>query len=127
MKKTIINTCIITIVLGLAGTVFSNNRTDDPLGVAVSPQTLLLGCDQGGYVVVHTKIPYGSVDRTSLELIGVAVSWTKFDDCGNLVAYFDEDAVKAIVTPPTEVMTLTGVLKNGVPFEGSDPVRVIQR
>ena len=127
MKSTILTTCVLTIIIGLTGSVFSNNRTDDPLGVAVSPQALLLGFDQGGSVVVHTKIPYGSVDKTSIELNGIASTWTKADDCGNLVAYFDEDEVKAIVAPPSAVMTLTGTLNSGQPFEGSDTVKVLQR
>ena len=127
VKRTIISICILTIALALSGVVFSNNRTDDPLGIAVSPQTFLLGCEQGGSVVVHTSIPYSSVDKASLKLNDIAAMWTKADDCGNLVAYFDEDEVKAIVTVPSEIMTLTGFTKNGVPFEGSDTVRVIQR
>ena len=127
MRRNIIIACVLIMVVGIAGTVFSNNRTDDPLGVAVSPQMLLLGRDQGGSVVVHTSIPYGSVDTASLELNGLPVVWTKADDCGNLVAYFDEDAVKAIVAPPSAVMTLTGTTKDGVPFEGSDSIRVTRR
>ena len=115
-------TCFMLVFIGQA---FSGNRSDDPLGVAVSPQTLILGVDQGGWVSVHTDIPYGSVDLSSLALNGVMVSWTKADSTGNLVGKFKEAAIKAIVTPPEEVMTLTGVSKEGVAFVGSDSVRVI--
>ena len=55
----------------LAGPAFSGERSDDPLGVAVSPQMLIIGAVQGS-VSVHTDIPYGSVDKTkSVTLNGV--------------------------------------------------------
>ena len=127
MRRGLLTACVITIAIGIAATGISNSRTDDPLGVAVSPQTLLLGCEQGGSVVVHTFIPYSTVDTATVELNGIAATWTKADDCGYLVAYFDEGEIKAIVSPPSAVLTLTGKTKDGVPFEGSDGVRVIQR
>ncbi len=101
-----------------------NGNTDDALGVAVSPQTLLLSSNQGGFVVVHTFIPYSTVNRTGLTLNFVPAFRTKADDCGNLVAYFNEAAIKAIVTPPDELMTLRGTYTNGQSFEGSDTVKV---
>ena len=117
-------TCTLVMALGLMGKAFSGARTEDPLGVAVSPQMILLGSDQGGDVSVHTDIPYGSVDCSTLALNGIPVSWTKADSCGNLVAKFDEWAVKAIVAPPGATMTLTGTTKDGVSFAGSDTVQV---
>ena len=92
--------------------------------VAISPQTLLLGSEQGGSVVVHADIPYAEVDAATVALDGIAAASTKPDLCGNLVAYFDEAAVKAIVEPPSATLTLTGETQDGTPFAGSDTVQV---
>jgi hypothetical protein len=102
-----------------------SGRTDDPLGVAVSPHTLILGADQGGAVAVHTAIPLSAVDTSTLDLNGIPVVWTKADARGELVAMFSEDAVKAIVAPPSAVLTLTGQMANGTGFSGSDEARVV--
>ena len=109
----------------LAGPAFSGERSDDPLGVAVSPQMLIIGAVQGS-VSVHTDIPYGSVDKTkSVTLNGVDAVYLKADDCGNLVAKYREAEIKAIVAPPSAVMTLEGTRKDGTTFSGSDTVRVM--
>lgn len=103
-----------------AGQAFCGDR-----GVAVSPQTFILDMDQGGAVTVHTSIPYADVDCATLQLNGIAVDWTHVDSLGHLVAEFDEAAVKAIAVIPQTVLTLTGNLKTGESFSGSDTVRVI--
>ena len=104
----------------------SNNRTEDELGIAVSPQTFLLSSEQSGKVTVHTFIPYGIVDKESLELNGVPVRSTKADNRGNLVAFFDELEVEATVAPPEAVMFFTGATLDGNQFKGSDTVKVIE-
>lgn len=113
---------------GITGTdidrAIDNGNADDPLGIAVSPQMLLLSSNQGGFVVVHTFIPYTTVNRGSVTLNYVPAKSTKADDCGNLVAFFSETLIKAIVTPPDELMTLRGTYTTGEPFEGSDTVQV---
>ena len=109
----------------LAGTAFSNSRTDDPLGVAVSPQMLLLSSDQGGEVTVHTAIPLSWVDRASVRLEGLVPIGIGADSCGNMVAKFVEAEVESIVSPPGAVLTLTGNYdEDGEPFSGSDEVQV---
>ncbi len=123
-KYVILALCIVAIS---ATAVVSGSRTDDPIGVAVSPQALLLGFEQGGFVVVHTDVPYSGVDVSTLTLNGVAVESTKADDCGCLVAYFDEDAIKALVAPPSALMTLCGAMEDGTTFSGSDTVKVFQK
>lgn len=102
-----------------------NERTDDPLGIAVSPQTILLSSYQGGTVVVHTAIKLSTVDRGSVALSGIPAVRTRSDARGNLVADFNEEDVKAIVAPPESELTLTGLLLTGDPFSGSDIVRVV--
>jgi hypothetical protein len=126
MRKRII--CCATILLGagLVGQVLSNGRTDDPLGVAVSPQTLILHLDQGGAVTVHTAIKLAVVDSNSLTLNGVPAEGVWADSRGNVVARFSEAAIEALVAPPSAVLTLEGGLKDGTPFAGSDEVQVIE-
>ncbi|OPZ21922.1 MAG: hypothetical protein BWZ10_00477 [candidate division BRC1 bacterium ADurb.BinA364] len=123
------------LVLGLAalaGKAFSNggSATDDgSIGISVSPQTMLLGSDQGGSVVVHTNIAFRSVDASSLDLNGIKPRSVKADARGELVAYFNEGEVKGLfdaeLAPCVEVMTLSGMMKDGTAFSGSDTVRVI--
>lgn len=127
MKKILVLSCVVVLGLCLyACEAFCNNRAyDDDIGIAVSPQTLILGMDQGGAVTVHTNIAYSSVDTSSLELNGIPASAAFPDDCGDLVAKFNEAAVKAIVDAPSAELTLTGLTKDGEPFAGSDTVNVI--
>ncbi|MBU0641069.1 MAG: hypothetical protein KKB50_19595 [Planctomycetes bacterium] len=101
-----------------------SDRATQEIVIAIAPHTLLLGFEQGGSVVVHADIPYAEVNADTLALDGIAAAWAKPDDCGNLVAYFDEAAVKAIVAPPSATLTLTGETKSGSPFTGSDTVQV---
>ena len=127
MNRTILEVLGIGALLALlVGSGFTNNRTDDPLGVAVSPQTLILGASQGGSVKVHTAIPVGSVDRASVTLNGLPAAGIGVDSLGNMVGIFSEDAVKAMVEPPSAVLTLEGLYKDGSPFAGSDTVRVTE-
>jgi len=119
-------TMIFLVVVGVvACDALCNERTDDPLGVAVSPQTMLLSSYQGGKVVVHTAIKLTTVDRATVELDGIPAVSTWADSRGNLVAGFNEEDVKAIVAPPESTLTLTGLLKDGTPFAGSDTIRVV--
>lgn len=103
---------------------FGGARSTDPLGVAVSPQKLLLGTMQTGSVKVHTDIPIGLVDRSSLALNGVPATGSYADSLGQIVVVFDEAAIKAIVSPPSTVLTLTGRYTTGESFSGSDTVMV---
>jgi hypothetical protein len=117
---------VAVLALGLASQVFSNGRTTDPIGVAVSPQTLILSLDQGGAVTVHTAVPFSTVDRGSLTLNGVPADATWADNRGNVVARFSETAIEALVAPPSATLTLCGSLTSGDTFSGSDTVRVIE-
>jgi hypothetical protein len=122
---TVVFACLL--VIGVCGgMVFAGARTDDPLGVAVSPQNLLLGSVQSGSVSVHTDIPLSSVDTLSLDLNGIPASGAGADALGNLVARFPEADVKAIVSPPGATLTLTGSYLQGGSFSGSDTVKVVE-
>ena len=112
-------------VVSTAG-VIAGGRSDDPLGVAVSPQMLLLNSDQSGTVVVHTDgLPSSAVVPGSVKLNGVPALGTGADACGDLVASFDEKAIKAIVEPPAAALTLTGEYTEGGTFSGTDTVKVV--
>lgn len=92
----------------------------------ISPNTLVEG-GPGTWVTVNTNIPYGSVDRRSLELSGVPVSWTKADARGELVAKFAQGDIEAIVAPPSATLVLTGlryVDGEWVPFAAADTINV---
>ena len=124
MQRSAVVVLAVCLVVFVSSVALFGARTDDPLGIAVSPHTLIIGADQGS-ISVHTAIPLSAVDTSTLQLNGVPVWWTKADARGELVAKFHEADVKAIVAPPTTVLTLTGEMKDGSPFAGSDEVRVI--
>ena len=127
MRKWVLFGLVICVAAGLSGAAVSNGRTTDPLGVAVSPHMLVLGYDQGGTVTVHTNVPLSSVDTGSLALNGIPATGSKADNRGNLVAFFSEAEVKAIVAPPSAVLTLTGLTNDGDTFEGSDTASVVDK
>jgi len=122
--------CALCLVLGFTGFTLCSNRTDDPIGVAVSPQTLVLDWDQG-CVCVHTDIPLSQVCRESIILSAGTSSIEPIsvgaDSRGSVVAQFEEAAVEAIVSPPETVLTLSGQMLDGSTFSGSDSVRVITK
>ena len=121
MKKWILSmSAVCLMVLGVLG---GDALSDMQIGIAISPRTIVLK-SEGEWVTVHADIAFGAVDRNSLTLGGVAVSWTKADAQGNLVAKFSEGDIKAIVAPPQATLVFAGVTKTGDSFEGSDTVQV---
>jgi len=97
------------------------------IAIQVSPSTINLAY-QGTRVTVHADIPYGAVLPDSVvTLNGIAATSTFADDCGDLVAKFDVDAVKRIIAPPSADLTLEGIDRTGERFSGTDTVRVIDR
>ncbi|HNT89394.1 MAG TPA: hypothetical protein PKL84_16140 [Candidatus Hydrogenedentes bacterium] len=125
MKYMIVAGVMCQLLVLCAGDLFTGSRTDDPLGVAVSPHTLLLSQDQPGEVIVHTSIPLKDVDCPTVQLNGLPAKSVRADLQGHIVAEFSETAVKAIVAPPEAVLTLTGLYKTAESFSGSDTVRVV--
>lgn len=93
------------------------------VAVNIAPHTMLLSTQQGGEVVVHADIPYNDVDAGTVYLENIPALRLRPDLEGNLVAFFDEVAVKAIVAPPAYDLELTGTA-GGTPFAGSDTGRV---
>ena len=123
----------VTMLLGVVGVccvgvAFSSSHAATEVidvAVTVSPSTIVLGEDKGSGVTVHTDIAYSLVDPASVYLEGVPALFTKSDCRGNLVGKFSQEAIEALVAPPDATLTLTGQTKDGIPFAGSDTVRVI--
>ncbi len=111
------------VCVGIGFTALSASATE-VVSVQVAPHMLLLSKVQSGEVTVHVGIPFSVVVESTIFMNGVAVSWTKADDCGNLVAKFDEESVKAVVEAPSTTLTLIGTTTGGVDFSGSDTVKV---
>jgi hypothetical protein len=124
MKQSLMVVLVAGIALAVAPFAGAGDRTDDELGIAVSPQKLLLGTVQSGSVLVHTDIPFSAVAVATLKLNGLPAVGAYADALGQVVAVFNEASVKAIVVPPSALMTLTGQYAGGGEFSGSDTVAV---
>jgi len=125
MKKLAFSTCAILIAVYLL-TVGVLPLVADTIDawVKLSPNNLVLA-SKSVWLTAHTNIPYGSVDTSTVCLDGLKASVTKSDDRGYLVAKFDVDEVKNMVSPPEATLTLSGALWNGTTFSGSDTIVVI--
>jgi hypothetical protein len=93
--------------------------------IQVSPSTLNLE-SQGTWVTIHAEIPYSWVVGVSVTLNGLPVDVTKADNRGELVAKFNLDDVKDMVSPGIVELTLLGVTKDGETFTGSEDVTVVE-
>jgi hypothetical protein len=105
----------------LGGRAITAAETEVP--IQISPHALVFG-SAGVWVSVHAEIAYSSVARGTVELEGISARWTFPDSRGELVAKFDVDAVKAIVSPPSATLRLTGATVDGRSFSGSDTILV---
>jgi hypothetical protein len=101
-------------------------QTTEEVTIQISPGALAIN-SSGEWVTVHAEIPYTQVDTESLTLNGVSVSWTKADDCGDLVAKFDQSEIKSIVSPPEAELTLAGAKLDGTLITGTDTIKVTSR
>ena len=125
MKYVVASLLCVVAVAWAAPTALSAGCVEDgEPAISVAPSTLLIGVEQGGAVTVHTKIPFGVVDASSLALNGVPAGAVFADNQGDLVAKFSEAAIKAMATPDEITLTLTGRYRDGETFEGSDTVTV---
>jgi hypothetical protein len=100
-----------------------------PISIKVSPHVIVMRSPTA-QLTVHTNIPYGTVDRNSVEL-GIEPNGgslnplrTFADDRGNLVAKFDLDVVKTMVSADYATFTLGGYTTSEARFEGSETVQV---
>ena len=125
MKKLLPPTLML--LLAVACVCFAQTAPDDEITIQIAPHTLVLK-SPGIWVTVHADILYSTVDRTSVCLDNgfsyIPAFSTKRDDCGNLVAKFLIDDIKAIVSPPKQTLKLTGLTKDGAAFFGEDTMTV---
>lgn len=127
MKKTLTLALVASLVLCLLAVDAYSRRGGEPndgVVIMISPRALVLDSAGGAAVTVHTNLPLGSVDRSSVELSGIPAISTFADDRGNLVAKFDDIAVKNIVAPPQATLTLTGARVDGTTFAASETIFV---
>jgi hypothetical protein len=97
--------------------------SDTEIYIKVSPHVIVLESD-GTWVTVHTNIPYGQVETSSVTLNGVPAALTKADLKGYLVAKFGQTDIKAIVAPPEALLELRGLKTDGDEFSGSEVVEI---
>lgn len=124
-KRVARNVALLSILAGIISLAGSCNH--DAVVVEVAPETLILNSDQGGWITVHIAVAARFVDGESLILNGIHAHHTGVDNRGEIVGYFDEYAIKALVNPPSAVLTLKGAYLTGELFEGSDTVRVREK
>ncbi len=124
MKTVIFLAAVISLTAVPAGILLANSASDgEGFCITVSPSTIVLKSPDKT-VSVHSNIPYGIVDTSSLTLNGVEPTGTKADDLGCLVVKFDKADVKQVVNPGQATLTLSGLLTDGTAFEASDTVMV---
>jgi Leucine-rich repeat (LRR) protein/uncharacterized protein YraI len=100
------------------------------------PDTLNLK-DKDKYVTAYIELPLGhnvsQINISSIRLNGTVPALTKPTKIGDhdrdrvrdLMVKFDAGAVKRLLTPGRQVITITGEVA-GITFEGSDTIRVIK-
>lgn len=108
--------------LGLAA---NSPNSDDPTVITVMPHVINLSAG-GEWVTVNTNLPLSIVDADTVTLNGIPVAWVKADQRGQLVAKFTVAEIRSILAPPSTVLVLEGLLKDGTGFSGQDTVEVIQ-
>lgn len=120
MRAVFVCLVVAAIVVGGAAVVAMESMV---ISVTLSPKVLAIS-SAGSSFSAHTDVPYSAVDPDSVALDGIPADYVKPDLRGQLVAKFDVNAIKAAVAPPSATMTLTGTLKDGTPFAGTDTIRV---
>ena len=124
----------IVLALVLAGIGGSGVRASSAVeeGIDVAPNVLNIQ-SSGTVVTVHTSLPYSAVVGATVALNGVAIDWWKADNQGFFVAKFVMDEIKALadsgdlVIGELNELTLTGLTTDGLEFEGSQEILVIDK
>jgi len=115
---------LVTVVAILALFVFASSPVA-ATEITVSPNVINIA-SASTVVTVHTDIAYSLVAGATVTLNGVEIDWWKSDNQGCFVAKFVAGEVKDIVEAgTTATLTLSGDMKTGDGFSGSDDVDVI--
>ena len=110
-------------------------RADElTIPIQCSPSAVVLHAVRSGdWLTVHADIPYSSVRTDTVWLVapnGSLKAATTFpDDRGNLVAKFRMRDLTSLLetTEPTNDLTLIGFTEAGIPFVGTDTVRIVKK
>lgn len=126
--KNLLRLSIVLLLVGcFVGLAWANKACETPdgsLNIMISPKTIVLSspCDT---ITVHSNIPSGAVDVTSVVINGVDVPFTKTDDCGDLVAKIGVDALAEFLEPNQDVtLTLSGLLVDETAFAVDETITV---
>ncbi len=127
MRRSIISVIAICLAIGLIAMSPSIGRAQDAT-IKVAPNVLVIS-SQGTKVTIHSNIPAGTVNVSTLGLsidgAGSLIPISTFADArGQLVAKFDMEEVKGIVNVPSTVLTLAGIYFDGGSFSASDVIDV---
>lgn len=121
MKKLYL-TCLCAVVLALGYSV--GPAWCETVPVDIAPNVVNIQ-SQGTWVTVHVEIAYDSVASASVTLNGIPVNTTFADNCGDLVAKFQINRVKEVLTPGDVELTLEGDTIWGGSFSGTGTITVI--
>ena len=92
------------------------------VNMTISPDTVVLEeLGQTVLLTVHAEIAYSAVSTSTVKLNNVVASLVKYDSRGELVAKFN----MSNLPEGTVTLKLTGELKDGTAFSGSDDICVI--
>ena len=127
MRRSTISVIAICLAIGLIAMSPSIGWAQDAT-INVAPNVLVIS-SQGTKVTIHSNIPAGTVNVSTLELsidgAGSLIPIATFADArGHLVAKFDMLEVKGFVTVPSTVLTLAGIYFDGGSFSASDVIEV---
>ena len=121
-------TMLIAIVVAISAFALCDAMAQADVMIKVSPNNLAIS-SMGTKVTIHSNIPAGSVNVSTLALSindGAALypTATFADDRGNLVAKFNMNDVKAMVSVGRAAFTMTGDYFDGGSFSATDVIKV---
>jgi hypothetical protein len=129
--------CGVIVVLVLSAILGTGIVLADDISICIAPATLNLnaGVQECDDVIVHADIPYGDVNCDTLKLMKLEGNTYVViatdpeccaDDCGNLVARFDQtEVVPFVEAGEVYDLALSGDTDDGTFTTGTDTLRVI--
>ncbi len=119
---------LIAVVVAISVFALCDAMAQADVMIKVSPNNLAIS-SMGTKVTIHSNIPAGSVNVSTLELTvdgegPLKPSATFADDRGNLVAKFNMNDVKSLVSVGRVAFTMTGDYFAGGDFTATDVIRV---
>jgi len=127
IRRPMLNAVTWTLGLVLTFALLPAEASACDVNIRIAPETLNLG-SSGAVVTVHTDVPYGDVQVSSVYLGDKLISSWKADSRGYFVAKFLMEDIKAIdglVLNDYNTLLFSAVLNWGVPVCGEADVMVI--